>query len=222
MASRQTEPDGGRTRIDPFFRPLLASAFDLDDLCQQDHTIYALDRDLRLVFMNPAWFRFAHENGAPTAIVEDWDLGRSVLDACPGELRGFYANAYTRVLESDKVWDFDYECSSPEQYRLLHQTVYPLPGGAGLLVVNSPVVTREHDAAERPARAPDAAAYRNAEGALVQCSHCRRIRRNAEQECWDWVPEWVARVPRVTRHGLCSICLNHYYPGQTAHPEPGV
>ncbi|MDQ3034620.1 MAG: hypothetical protein M3Y87_19580 [Myxococcota bacterium] len=57
------------------------------------------------------------------------------------------------------------------------------------------------------------ALYRDPNGMLVQCSHCRRVRRgDPSVTAWDWVPEYVARPQPRTSHGLCAVCLDFYYP----------
>ena len=69
--------------LTPAFGELLAG-FDLDALARQPDTIIGLDADLRLAFLNPAWFAFAEANGGGPAIARDWGLGRCVLDPCRG------------------------------------------------------------------------------------------------------------------------------------------
>ena len=53
--------------------------------------------------------------------------------------------------------------------------------------------------------------YRSAEGVLVQCCHCRRVRRIEEPMVWDWVPAWLTAGPEGTSHGLCEPCVGFHY-----------
>jgi hypothetical protein len=48
------------------------------------------------------------------------------LPSSPKPLRSFYLTAYRQALATGKVWHHDYECSSPESFRLFHQAFYPL------------------------------------------------------------------------------------------------
>ena len=198
-------------RMMPAFGEALRS-FDLDTLAAQEHTIYGLDATWRLAYVNPAWFRFAAENDGLPQIIRDWPLGRDVLDACAPELRVFYADVYDAVLRSGTLWEHDFECSSADQYRLLHQTAYPLADGLGLLIVVSPIEQHPQmrdDAVHEPA----AKAYQDEDGQIAQCAHCRKTRRPDRRHRWDWVPAWVARPPAHVTHTLCPVCLDHYFPG---------
>lgn len=188
----------------------LLNGYDIEELRHQTGTIYAIDREFRLRFVNEGWHRFAGENGVADDFVEAWPFGRCVIDAIPEVLRSFYRNAYLDSLISGAVWNHDYECSSPATYRRFHQTIYPLSAGRGLLVVNSIAVEREHDDS-RVALSPDPG-YADGNGVVHQCCHCRRIKAQVDGERWDWVPAWVERPSRRVSHGLCPICLAHYYP----------
>ncbi len=183
-----------------------------ENLDSHPGAVYALDAQLRLVFVNEGWRRFAAENGGEPAIGERWPLGRSILDALPGRLLAFYRDAYLRCLERGEPWEHDYECSSADRHRLFHQTVRPLSGGDGLLVVNALRVEEPH-AAPGAEPAADGIPYADRHGIVHQCCHCRRIRAHDDPDRWDWVPRWVAAPPARTSHGLCKVCLDHYYPG---------
>jgi hypothetical protein len=96
-------------------------------------------------------------------------------------------------------------------YRRYVMQVYALEHGAGFLVVNSLLIERAHDplAAVPAQREED---YRDENGLLCQCSHCRRYRCMRVAERWDWIPAWVRRQPARTSHGLCRVCFDYYYP----------
>lgn len=173
--------------------------------------IYALDRDLRIVYCNAAWDRFALENGG-AGLERPLALGRPVMDSVPKVLHAFFEDGYRRTLSSRETWEHTYECSSPSVYRSFRMSTYPEPDGSGLVVVNSLVVAHPHDDAKRPPQAPDLGLYVDDFGVLKMCSHCRRVSRVGEPARWDWVPAFVDAPPERVSHGLCGVCVHLFYP----------
>lgn len=200
-----------RYLLDPEFEPLLRS-HDSGRLDTLSEVVFGLWPDLRIAYLNPAWFVFARENGGEPVISTKWTIGSSIQDAMSPEILGFYLENYRDCLNALKVWNHRYECSSDSLYRKYHQIVYPLGQREGLLIVNSLVVERPHDPKERPGHQPEDSIYRGNDGLVHQCAHCRRIRRRKGKEGWDWVPIWVKRVPVKTSHTICPTCFGHYYP----------
>jgi hypothetical protein len=194
-------------QIDPAFARNL-SEHDLDELERRRDTVFALSGERRLVYVNPAYGRFARENGAEW-LEGAWELGASIDDAIPEPLRRFYDSLYETVRDTNTPVDHDYECSTPSAIRRLRMRVYPLRP-AGWLVVNA-IIAEGLDPG--PSTAPDQHLYR-VYGVIVVCCHCRRTRRasggGAEQ--WDWVPAWLADAPAEVSHGLCPPCFAHHYP----------
>ncbi len=199
-------------RAVPGFLESLAP-FDAAVFTARADTVYGLDADLRLAFLNPEWFRFAAANGGEPAIARDWGLGRHVLEACPPILRAYYAEAFASALAKAERWDHLYECSSAGEYRQFRLSAYPLADGAGLLVVNARVLIRAHDVVGSSDRLLMYAGYRDGNGYVHQCAHCRRTKRPGALERWDWVPELVSDPIEETSHDLCRACLDFYYPG---------
>jgi len=192
--------------------PDLIQGFELATLDKDPHTIFALSPDLTFIYFNPAWFRFAADNHGEPALSRKFRLGTTFAAALPPVLHDFYIEAYTRVVDTGKPWQHEYECSSPERFRVYHQTVYPFRNGQGLLVVNSLCEERGHINDYRPPHPPDAGVYRSREtGLITQCCNCRRTQRCGEPERWDWVPAWVARMPHKTTSGLCQLCYEYYW-----------
>lgn len=182
----------------------------LNELHESDDTIYAMQPDLTLVYVNRGWRKFAAENGDLPAISHHWPLGRSILDAIPKILQPFFLDNYQHCLKSGSPWQHRYECSSASTYREFLMTTYPLGARQGLLVVNSLCCSLHHD---RTAQTATEQNYCNADGLIVQCAHCRRVKRVlASTSVWDWVPEWLTSCPRNTSHGLCVTCFGYYYP----------
>jgi hypothetical protein len=89
--------------------------------------------------------------------------------------------------------------------------VYPLE--RGYLVSNVPIVDMPHP--DDDSRVP-LSRYRTDDGYLVMCVHCQCTRRNDEQEIWDWVPAHLEVPQEEVSHGLCEMCLGHFYPKKAA------
>lgn len=191
---------------EPWFLSLL-DEFNVEELDRLAATIYGLTPDLKLAYTNPAWHRFALENGG-SKIAPQWGLGRSILEAIAEPLRPFFVENYRRCLELSRPWEHTYDCSSADLYRRFHMMVYPLGQRQGFLVVNSLCVATAHT---RPDMPPLEQRYRNAAGIISQCCHCRRIRRVGDQLVWDWVSAWVRSSPEGTSHGICPECLGFHY-----------
>jgi len=185
--------------------------FDLSTLENAPDSIFGLTKDLRLAYFNPAWFHFAAMNDGEPAISDRFGLGTPIAEALVEPAREFYLFVYQHLIESGATWSHDYECSSAEVFRLYHQTIYPLHSGDGLLVVNSLVRQSLHDPAVRPCREAKEETYTEESGRIVQCTHCRRTKRLDSTDTWDWVPDWVKRVPEQVSHSLCPVCRDYYY-----------
>lgn len=199
---------------DPRFAPLL-SGFDREALETHPGSICGLWRDLRIAYVNPAWRRFAEENGGRPGIADAWGVGACYMAAVPDVLRPRLEHLFERAVEGGgdamRPAALDYECSSARIFRMFHMDVYPLPGRRGYLVVNSLVVEEPHDPRRRAPRPPDRAAYLDAGGLIQQCSHCRRV-RHPEEGRWDWIPAWVEAPPDATSHSICRVCFDYFYP----------
>lgn len=188
------------------------------DSVEENGTVYGLWPDLRLAYVNKGWNDFAKDNNGPDSA---WPLGRSILDAISPPVRAFFQKNYERVLKEGRPFEHVYECSSADQYREFHQKAFPLGKHEGLLVINSlkvarPMFRKEHE--------PDDKAYRDADGMIHQCSHCRRVQRQDTPTQWDWVPDYVAKVPVKCTHDLCKPCYSYYYNDENMmsgeFPEP--
>jgi PAS domain-containing protein len=167
-----------------------------------------LDADLCFVYCNPAWDRFALANEGEQAIGERV-LGMGLLDIVAEPLKRFFQHVFEAVATSRNPFEFDYECSSVEHFRLFRMQIMPLTPGGGFLVVHSLRVEEPHN---RPAESPNEELYCTAEGLIVMCAHCRRTRRVHEPGKWDWVPAHLDDRSLKTSHGLCGICRVYFYP----------
>lgn len=181
---------------------------ELDSVRRSADVIYALDRDYRLRAYNNAWENFARENDGE-GILAQYDLGSNIFHAIPEELTPFYEEAYRNALERRERFDHDYECSSPEVYRLLRESVYPLADGNGWLVSHH--IIRVHAHTDSPAPMTDDLI--NGSGMVTQCSHCRKVCVPGEEEQWVWIPGSLSLPREILSHGLCPRCCDFYYPG---------
>ena len=183
-------------------------AADLVSIEDSPNVVYAIRADGRLAYTNRAYDEFAEANGA-ASFPATWGLGRNVFEAMSDEMATFYRSHWDRVIARGEPGDHTYECSSRDEFRLFHMTSHPLPGELGLvLVVNSLTQVRGHDRVEWSAVE---SRYRDADGLILQCANCRRVRAMGSDGAWHWVPEWVSQPPDLTSHGICSVCVGAYY-----------
>jgi hypothetical protein len=183
----------------------------IHDLQVDRSIIYILDAGLRIVFCNWSWDRFAFQNGG---VHQDHlsVLGRSVMDVTPESLHRFYSNIYFEARRTGRPSEHDFQCSSPEMFRLFHMRVLPL-GGSYLCIENSLSIERPHTRDFDGMRATSGR-YLDDNGIVVMCCHCRRTRRIRAigSPKWDWVPEFLVSPPGAVSHGLCQICRGYFYP----------
>lgn len=197
-------------KVSPEFR-LEAAGFRLESLDADHSIIYMLSPDLRIIYCNKAWDEFASLNGG-IELSRETVLGTYILEVIAEPLRPFYANSFAQAQKQLRPWEHDYECSSPDSFRLFDMRVLPL-ANSYLLVENSLQVEKPHGL-ERPAMPPYSAAYLDECGILTMCSHCRRTRRinTGAVPIWDWVPEFLTDPPGPVSHGLCPNCRAYFYP----------
>jgi hypothetical protein len=79
------------------------------------------------------------------------------------------------------------------------------------VVINSLIVERPHELVASP---PLDANYRDSNGLITMCCHCRRVCQVTARSAWDWVPAFVQSPPANVSHGICTPCLNLYYPDE--------
>ena len=170
---------------------------------------YIVDKHFRFVHCNPAWDRFAAENGG-RGLEREKMIGADLFASIPAPLVDAYKQAFESLDVTRPVWVKAYECSSPEVFRRFQMRIHLLDGRSSRFLVTNPLlVERPH---ERWSSASDTYVTRDF---ITMCSHCRCSRRKGTPEHWDFVPEYLrltgADKLRVT-HGLCPICLVYFYP----------
>jgi hypothetical protein len=170
--------------------------------------ICLVNSEMRITYCNPAWDRFALENGGENAIAAKV-VGTELLRVVPDSLRDFYKGMFQRCSEQHFTFDFDYECSSAEMFRLFHMDVLPLNRSGDLALINSVKVECPHGV-ERPA-VDSEKIYISREGIITMCSHCRRSRRQDASGVWDWVPSFLQTREWQVSHGVCPVCFSYFY-----------
>ena len=183
------------------------SYLDLDSFKNSLDIICIVDDNMRLKAYNNAWINFA-KNNSGAKILADFPLGSSLVEAGEEPIKSYLAEAYTRALQKNEPFGQNYECSSATQYRLFRQTAYPLVGSRGLVISHHLVEEKPHEekVTEFSKR------FYNEHGIITQCQNCRKIRDPEDDRTWYWVPSLVASPLSNISHGICTPCLDHYYP----------
>lgn len=175
------------------------------ELTAEPSTLVAIDPSGVILWLNPAWQRFAEQNGG-SDLAQRFGVGALYFDGIAPPLRAYYELAFRESFAARRIFEQEYECSSPAEYRLMRLRALPITDG-GLLLEHSCVV---HQTREWLTSAPVAASYRDEQGVILQCSNCRRVRR-ADHQGWDWVAAWVAQPPPHCSHGICKVCVGFYW-----------
>lgn len=191
-------------------RPFTAA---IHDLAARGDAAVLVDLEGTILFANDAWERFSRLWGTLGQV----SVGMRLTDAVQGaEPREVLRRVLDRAAQGPegRARSFTVECNGPDLARLVNIQVTPLLAGTepiGLTIVQR--LVRELPAGEvYPVVEGSADGYRTAAGTLEQCSCCRRTRRPAEPEEWDFVPALVAAPPADTRFGFCPLCRELHSP----------
>ena len=201
---RVAEPLPG---VDAAEMEAVVEAVPLTTLESSDAVIYATDPELRLIYANPGWDRFAEANGAPHLVRAEL-MREGVLEVIRGPLKDFYRDRIVEALRTSKPVEHTFECSSAEVRRTFHMRILPLRNN-GLLVINS-LSAEDAMPAGREAKREE---YADANRLISMCSHCRRTQK-PDSGVWEWVPAFVRDQPDEVSHGLCPVCLEYHYLSQ--------
>jgi hypothetical protein len=167
--------------------------------------ICVIDVDYRIIYCNPSWDLFALQNDRSGATASHV-LGRSFFAFVPRVLHSHYRTLVETSRLERKGAGRDYECHSPDKFRMYHLMVLPIPGTDLTAMVHSLRV-------ERPMifRPLNVSAYHHGPGNIVtMCAQCRRTKNN-QRHHWNWVPEFVKNPPRRISHGICPECTMYLY-----------
>lgn len=192
------------SEVSPNPPAFLRHAFDVDELDREEGIVVALDHEGTIVWTNQAWEKFARDNDGDE-ISPRFGLGARYLDGITGPLRPYFEAVFDNVRATQEPFEQDYECSSPDLFRLHHVRILPIDEH-GLLIEHSARASHPHGGG--PELTTDAA-FRDDRGMLLQCSNCRRV--HCVGDGWHWIREWVKTPPVATTHGLCAACAGHYF-----------
>jgi hypothetical protein len=187
---------------------LLPSSAPLAVLNASPHACYVVSELLDITYCNPAWDRFAREQGGTASVMTGNIVSRNLMEFIAPDLQGFYRELFSQARAQGRPISHDYECSSASVFRLYHMQIYPLQPGNGFVVENSLRVERPHD---RVPFEPNAGLYQDRHGIIHSCANCRRTRRVSDLAVWDWVPAYLESRELNISHGVCPMCLEFYY-----------
>lgn len=185
--------------------------FNLEVLENSKYSIYALSKDLKFIYFNPAWFNFAVKNKFDETASRKLMIGTSVLKSIKGiRLKLYFRKHYKKVIRTGEIWHHQYQCSSHKEYRFFHQTVYPLHNKAGVLIVNTEMFKLPMSNMSRETFHAIGNRYIQPNDHIVQCSNCRHTQRADQLDIWDWVPDWVEKLPPNHSLSICPTCEHLY------------
>ncbi len=192
-------------------------------LAREGEPAYLLDRRGVVRFVNDAWDRAARADGAPQSVHAASVVGTDWLGGIQGKARRYYAALLSRALampasSPPRALVHLTESNSPVSVRVVSHRFVPLHGERGesadfVLVVHAPVVETKVEG-HYPVIREAGARYLQGDGAVLQCSSCRRTRTGAGlagEGGWEFAPELILSAPEGTRWHVCPDCRVRYY-----------
>jgi len=182
---------------------------------------YRIDADDILVDLNPAWDRFALDNGAPELRGDRVRHRRLWAFIADPDARELHRRLLERLRSTGRAVTLPFRCDSPDTRRFMEMDIVPRADGA--VVFHCRLLRSER---RRPVALSDAGAGQA--GPLVKmCSWCKRI----EVAPGDWRELEVAiralklfevDPPPGVSHGWCGTCLDALFPGarEVQRPDP--
>lgn len=177
-----------------------------------------LDPSGTILFVNEAWEGLARAAGGGSACLGAALVGTRWLDHVHGDApRQRHAALLERAARpgAEAVVQLN-EANDAGTARLVATRLEPVVAGPGLVAGVTVVhrIVRERPIAEVYPPVPlDGTRWRAADGAVVQCSCCRRTRRPESADEWDLVPELLVVPPPETRYDYCALCLELHVGG---------
>jgi hypothetical protein len=169
---------------------------------------YILDSQYRLIYCNPAWDDFARLNNA-TQIRGERVIGLDLFATIPDVFKDFYRSVFAKA-STKGVWEFSYECSSPNLFRKYRMRVHFLQTRALFVVTNPPICEKPH----RETGKADRKKYVQPNGLIMMCAHCRCSQRVDLPDRWDFVSAYLRLKGKASlgvSHGFCPVCYAYFY-----------
>ena len=165
--------------ITPEFETIVGASR-LERLNSHAGTVYGLDSELNISYLNPAWYQFSEENGGDIFVRDSWSIGRCIFDCIPEVLDSFYRELFESTLKEEGSplisKQSEYECSTPDFYRRFSMHLYSM-GKNGIVVVHSLLAEEPHSSPPiRVILSLDEDQYVDGNGIVHQCANCRRIK----------------------------------------------
>jgi len=167
---------------------------------------YILDSQFKIKYCNPAWDRFAHNNGGHK-LTPSTLIGTPVWDFTPWELQPFFAMVFDYARSRHDVWRHTYDCSSPRLHRLCEMSVHPLSKPEGYLVTNTMLIQEPHGHTFDP----NPLRYYDSNYKVTICSHCRCTRATEDPLAWELVPSHLGLPSDQVDSDLCPLCRAYLY-----------
>lgn len=165
----------------------------------------ALDKDLRIVWVNSAWTELVRAAGRGE--MDPYGMGGSWLQAISPPLREWYEDRMQRCIETGEPWTHEYQCPTAEAQRTMLLSVRP--GSRGMLLLQNSVLARQgHDGLVRATSELEQGS-RDVGGSIQQCMNCRCTRLHGQGR-WAMVADWITEVPVNTAQRLCPSCEHAY------------
>lgn len=178
------------------------SDFPRAEVDRSQDVIYLLNPELRIVYCNPAWDKFAKENGGSSAASCRQVSGTDLFSYISDDLQATYFNAFASARIKGRS-ELAFECSSPTHYRQFRMRIWLLR--QGYAVANSMEVERPH---EREILQPDYSHFEDSR--ITLCAGCRRTKNRLTPGTWDWVPYFLEDKLISVNHRLCPACRVYY------------
>jgi len=166
------------------------------------------------LFVNEAWDQGPESHSPATTLV-----GTSWLDGFQGEeIRRLHAELLFKALRPPpgvrpRPVTHVVEKNTPTSAVLVKIRMEPVVmegGPVAVAITHTAVRERPIDEVYEPVERP-ADDFRDAAGAVTQCSCCGRFKDPREEDRWDLVPALVEQVPAGTVRSLCGMCRELHY-----------
>ncbi len=185
----------------------MIKGFDLEVLEKSRYSIYALSKELKFIYFNPAWYHFAIENDIDQTALYNITLGSSYTKSIKGIwLKFYFRKKYKQVIKTGKTWHYQYDCSSADTYRYYLQTVYPLNNKSGVLIVNTEMFNLQNTRMNLETFKSIKKRYVQPNDLIIICPNCKHTKRADKTGTWDWVPDWASNSPVNTSLEICPTC----------------